>query len=132
MGRATEVKRLNNMRQALSMFDWDDEESILSLKKLLLRCAFAPQFLRGAEGRRFLSFLFTLHPGTTRDLMAIVRNQIPAGRKSVLEHYGDVLFRAWRCAGEQCLREIEREGVQARVSHPSTPRFTPSIFYGAL
>jgi hypothetical protein len=26
-----------------------NEESIASLKKLLLRCAFAPQFLRGAE-----------------------------------------------------------------------------------
>ena len=132
-GRATEVKRLNNMRQALSMFDWDDEESILSLKKLLLRCSFAPQFLRSAEGRRFLSFLFTLHPGTTRDLMAIVRNQIPAGRKSVLEHYGDVLFRAWRCAGEECLREIEREGVQARVTHlrPQPASRVIHISYGA-
>jgi len=62
-GRVGEVKRLNTMRQALAMFDWDDAESIGSLKTLLLRCAFAPQFLRPAEGRRFLSFLFTLHPG---------------------------------------------------------------------
>jgi condensin-2 complex subunit G2 len=128
--RATEVKRLNSMRHAFSMFDWDDDATILSLKKLLLRCAFAPQFLRSAEGRRFLSFLFTLHPGTTRDLMAIVRNQIPVARKSILAHYGDVLFRAWRCAGGECLHEIERVGVQGLADAAllaSTPQMAASL-----
>lgn len=129
-GRGAEVKRLNAMRTALALFDWDDETSILSVKKLLLRCAFAPHFLRGAEGRRFLSFLFTLHPGTTRDLMAIVRNQIPAGRRAVLEHYGDVLFRAWRSAGDDCLREIERAGVQGLAESAllaSTPQMAANL-----
>jgi len=42
-----------------------------------------------------------------RELGAIVRNQIPAGRKSVLEAYGDVLYRAWREGSGLCLLEVE-------------------------
>ena len=42
-----------------------------------------------------------------RELGAIVRNQIPAGRKSVLDAYGDILYRAWRDATGACLLEVE-------------------------
>lgn len=49
------------------------------------RCAFAPEYLRCAEGRRFLSALFCLQPQLSKELQAIVRNQIPSGRKSVLQ-----------------------------------------------
>jgi condensin-2 complex subunit G2 len=72
------VKRVHALRGALELFDFDDA-SIESLKKLLLRAAFAPGFLRAPEGRRFLSALFTIHAGLTRELYAIVRNQIPTG-----------------------------------------------------
>ena len=43
----------------------------------------------------------------SRELGAIVRNQIPAGRKSVLDAYGDILYRAWRDATGACLLEVE-------------------------
>ena len=72
------MKRCHALRGVLELFDFDDA-SIDSLKKLLLRAAFAPAFLKPAEGRRFLSHLFTLHTGLTRELYAIVRNQIPTG-----------------------------------------------------
>jgi hypothetical protein len=42
-----------------------------------------------------------------RELGAIIRNQIPAGRKSVLEAYGDILYRAWREGSGLCLLELE-------------------------
>ena len=80
-GTAAAVKRCHAMRAALSLFDFDDP-SIADLKRLLLRAAFAPPFLRTAEGRRFLAHLFTLQPAFVRELNAIIRNQIPAGRKS--------------------------------------------------
>ena len=129
-GKGSEVKRLHAASRALELFEWRDDESVASLKRLLLRCAFAPQFLRVPDGRRFLSFLFTLDPAFTRDLMAIVRNQIPAGRRSVLDAYGDVLFRAWRDAGTECMDEIERAGVQdlaERAILASTPRMNANV-----
>ena len=47
------------MRGALALLDWRDA-SIADLRRLLLRAAFAPAFLRAADGRRFLAHLFTL------------------------------------------------------------------------
>lgn len=56
----------------------------------------SPAFVHRTDGRRFLASLFGLDVSLVRELTAIVRNQIPAGRKAVLEAYGDVLFRAWK------------------------------------
>lgn len=72
------MKRCHALRGALEKFDFDDP-CIASLQKLLLRAAFAPVFLKAAEGRRFVSHLFTLHVGLTRELHAIIRNQLPTG-----------------------------------------------------
>lgn len=47
------------MRTALGLLDFEDE-SIGDLKRLLLRAAFSPTFLRCREGRRYLAHLFTL------------------------------------------------------------------------
>lgn len=58
----TDVKRLFNIRSALYLLDFDDP-SIESIRSLILRCFVHPAFLRVAEGRRFLSFLFTIHEG---------------------------------------------------------------------
>ena len=53
------MKRCAAMRCALDLLDFQDA-SIGDLKRLLLRAAFCPAFLRAAEGRRFLAHLFTL------------------------------------------------------------------------
>ena len=69
------------MRTALQLFDFEDP-SISDVKLLLLRAAFAPSFLRCAEGRRMVAYMFTLQPAFVAELTAIIKNQIPAGRKS--------------------------------------------------
>lgn len=43
----------------------------------------------------------------TLELGAIVRNQIPGGRASVLNGYGDILYRAWRDSAGSCRLEVE-------------------------
>ncbi len=48
-----------------------------------------------------------------RELGAIVRNQVPSGRASVLEAYGEILLRGWRAAAGACLFEVEAL-IQAR------------------
>lgn len=49
-----------------------------------------------------------------REIFAIVRNQIPSGRKSILETYGEILFKAWKVASGPCLYELEYNCVQVR------------------
>lgn len=100
------AKRCYVMRHALDLFEFDDGSAI-DLKKLLLRVAFAPLFLRCVEGRKFIAHTFSLHPDFVRDLGKIVRNQVPCCRTSVLDEYGDVLFRAWSGASGPCKYEIE-------------------------
>ena len=111
VARPADVKRLLGTREALECMDWGDDESggTADVKRLLLRCAFAPAFLRAEPGRRFLGWLFCLHPALTEELAAIVRNQVPAGRPSVLRAYGEVLFKSWRDpkAAGCCLEKIE-------------------------
>ena len=104
--KAADVKRLCAVRGALALFDYADP-SCDSIKGLMLRTAFCPAFLRAADGRRFIAFLFSLDPKLVEELMAIIRNQVPAGRKSVLEAFGDILFRAWRDLDGACLDQWE-------------------------
>lgn len=94
-GGQADVKRLLTVADCLSMLDFEDD-SIDSLKDLLLRCVAHPVFLQAQEGRRFLAGLFALHAPFSRDLHAAVKTQLPAGNRRVLEAYGDVYFRAWQ------------------------------------
>ena len=128
-GRLADVKRCYAMRDALALFDYDDE-SIGSLKLLLLRCTFAPAFLRAPDGRRFLAGLFCLSSSMVPDLMAIVRNQIPSGRKSLLDAYSDVLLKAWKGAAGQALYAVEYSCVQELMRaclHARTPALATSV-----
>lgn len=45
----------------------------------------------------------------------MVRAQIPFGRKSILETYGEVLFRAWKASEGELRREIEDGFLQGLV-----------------
>lgn len=64
-GVRADVKRLHSVREALCLLDFDDP-SIADMRHGLLRAALPGPFLRAAEGRRFLGFLFTLHPQMVR------------------------------------------------------------------
>lgn len=129
-GKAADVKRCYAMREALQLFDYDDATSIASLKRLLLRASFSPAFLRVQEGKRFISRTFHLQPQMVRELVAIVKNQIPCGRKSVCEAYGEIIYRAWREAAGPCLVEIEHSVIQELMRaaiHAGTPALAASL-----
>lgn len=63
------------MRDALELLDWDDP-SVADTRRYLLRAAFSPAFLRVPDGRRFVAFLFTLHPQMV--LLALFCCKLPA------------------------------------------------------
>jgi hypothetical protein len=58
----SDVKRLYTIRTTLQLLDFDDD-SIESIRSLLLRCFISPAFLRVPDGKRFLSYLFSVHEG---------------------------------------------------------------------
>lgn len=69
-----DVKRLYNVRGALLLFDFDDE-TIESIRSLILRVFMHPFFLKVPEGRRFLSFMFSIHAGKAAANQPPLRSQ---------------------------------------------------------
>lgn len=51
------------------------------------------------------------------ELTAVILNQIVSGRKSVLEAYGEIVFKAWRAATGACLERIETHLIQNVSQH---------------
>ena len=56
-----------------------------------------------------------------RELTAIIRNQIPAGRKSIVDAYGEIAFQAWRNTFGGCRFEVEHTLLQVRALSQQTP-----------
>ena len=46
------------------------------------------------------------------ELTAVLLNQLLSGRKSVLDAYGEIVYKAWRDATGACLERIENHLIQ--------------------
>ena len=88
-----DVKRVFTIRRAFNLLDFEDS-SIESIRVLILRCYIHPVFLKVAEGRRFLSFVFSLSAGLHPFVVSVMKPQIASG--TVSSAYGEVLLRTWR------------------------------------
>ncbi|CAA6662981.1 unnamed protein product [Spirodela intermedia] len=106
MNKKTYVHRVYAMRDAFLLFDFHDE-SIEDLKLLLLRCVITPLYLKTDEGRRFIAFMLTLNGKLLKEALALIKSQIPFGRKTVLEAYADILFRFWKHSEDSFRTETE-------------------------
>ncbi|CAI8588978.1 unnamed protein product [Vicia faba] len=127
--KKVDVHRVYMLREAFFLLDFEDD-SIEDLKLLLNRSVISPLFLKTEDGRKFLSFLFGLSDQLRKELLAMIRSQIPFGRKSMLEAYGDILFRAWKAAPEDSRSEIENGFLQDLVEgciHASSGSFASYI-----
>jgi hypothetical protein len=58
-----------------------------------------------------LSKCFTLDPDFSQEMMAVIKNQLLAGRHSLAEHYGDVLFGAWKQLSPATTKGSDKEGL---------------------
>ncbi|XP_047159470.1 uncharacterized protein LOC124829925 [Vigna umbellata] len=129
LNKKVDVHKVCLLREAFTLFDFDDE-SIDDLKLLLIRCMISPLYLKAEDGRRFLAFVFGLSHQVGKELLAMIRSQIPFGRKSMLEAYGDILFRAWRAAQGDSKSEIENGFLQDLIDaaiHASSGPFASYI-----
>ncbi|KAL5706813.1 hypothetical protein ACHQM5_024932 [Ranunculus cassubicifolius] len=114
LGKKVDVHRVYALREAFALLDFDDE-SIEDVKNLLLRCVIEPLYQKLDEGRRFVAFLFGLSGQLMKEVLALIRSQIPFGRKSTLEAYADILFRAWKVAEGSFKEAIEDEFLQGLI-----------------
>ncbi|XP_061338918.1 uncharacterized protein LOC133285671 [Gastrolobium bilobum] len=109
--KKVDVHRVYMLREAFALFDFEDE-SIEDLKLLLVRCVISPLYLKTEDGRKFLAFIFGLSDELKKELLEMIRSQIPFGRKSMLESYGDIMFRAWKASQGDSRNEIENGFLQ--------------------
>ncbi|KAH1223669.1 Condensin-2 complex subunit G2 [Glycine max] len=112
--KKVDVHRVCVLREAFALFDFDDE-SIEDLKLLLVRCLISPLYLKTEHGRRFLAFVFGLSDQLGKEFLAMIRSQISFGRKSMLEAYGDILFRVWRATQVDSRTGIENGFLQELI-----------------
>jgi len=74
--KASDVKRVFAFREALLVLDFEDATSA-SLRHILQQCAISPLFLAVGEGKRFLSYLFGLHPSLVDGLHMTIKSTLP-------------------------------------------------------
>ncbi|XP_028391007.1 condensin-2 complex subunit G2-like [Dendronephthya gigantea] len=115
-GMVVDVKRLWSLRQVLLLMDFEDESSC-SLKASLLQCLIHPVVLKVEEGRRFLSYLFGMHPKFTEEIHKVIKQQIPSCPIGTLVVYGEIYFKAWRAAKDVYLEKIEVFCLQDLMFH---------------
>ena len=87
--QSADVRRMYDMRDALHLLDFEDEESIGYLKSLLCRTVSSPWYLRDANGpgRKFIIFLLSGlgQEELTLDLHRAIRAQIPNNKVNVIK-----------------------------------------------
>lgn len=112
--KKVDVHRVYMLREAFTLLDFEDE-SIEDLKHLIMRCVISPLFLKTEDGRKFIAFTFGLNVQVLKEALAMVKSQIPFGRKSILEAFGEIVFRAWKVAEEMAKDEIENGFLQGMI-----------------
>jgi hypothetical protein len=92
-------------------------------------------YLQSGEGRKFLVFLFGLHPSLVEGLHRTVKNQLPLANLKVQRFYGDLYLRAWKsvaapggdptAGGKGAAPSVYRRAVEAcvQVRRRGTPSF---------
>lgn len=128
-GKKVDIRRVYALRDAFVLFDYEDE-SIEDMRLLLIRCVITPVYLKTEEGRKFISFVFGLNGRLLKEALALIRSQIPFGRKSVLEAYADILFRSWKGLQGDLKGEMEDGFLQGLIEgaiHGSSRSFAASV-----
>ena len=95
-----------------------------------MRCVISPLYFKTEEGRKFIAFIFGLSGQLVTEALAMIKSQIPFGRKSMLEAYGEIVFRVWKSVEGESKDEIENDFLQGLIEsaiHASSPAFAASI-----
>ena len=114
--RRPDILALHSLRAAFAHFDYTDETSA-SLVQLLARAALHPPLLRSREGRQLLAAVWSTSTLVGEAMHAAVKEQCVTGRRSLLEHYGDVYYRVWKESDEGGEGRRQCEGWLQQLMH---------------
>ncbi len=114
--RRSDIVALHGLRGAFGHFDYADETSA-SLVQLLARAAVHPPLLRSREGRQLLAAVWSTSEVVGESMHAAVKEHCVTGRRSLLEHYGDVYYRVWKESAEASESRQQCEGWLQQLMH---------------
>ena len=111
-GSATnaDIKRLWVMREAMKLLDFQERSTIAELRNLLLKTSTSALYLKNADGRKMIAYLFQLDPSLARDLHHSIRIQIPYSKTSALGAYGEIYSNAWKNVAQE--RAIDQDAIE--------------------
>ncbi|XP_074647754.1 condensin-2 complex subunit G2-like isoform X2 [Tubulanus polymorphus] len=105
------IKRIWNVHMALGKFNFENK-SFKQMKDLILRCCI-PTFVKCEEGRKFLTFVFSLNLNFMDELHETIKSQLPCCPRTFLECYAKIYFNAWKAASSDSFREkVEKSCIQ--------------------
>ncbi|XP_073533783.1 condensin-2 complex subunit G2 [Phyllobates terribilis] len=111
-----DIARLWQLHSSLLSFNYTSAESS-DVKDLLLQCFMGVNHIKREEGRRFLSFLFSLDVNFIKLIHGTIKNQLQCFPKSVLNHIAEIYFRAWKKGSGDILTTIEHVCIQDLMHH---------------
>ncbi|XP_077124682.1 condensin-2 complex subunit G2 [Ranitomeya variabilis] len=111
-----DIARLWQLHSSLLSFNYTSAESS-DVKDLLLQCFMAVNHIKREEGRRFLSFLFSLDVNFIKLIHGTIKNQLHCFPKSVMNHIAEIYFRAWKKGSGDILTTIEHVCIQDLMHH---------------
>lgn len=98
--KKADVKRVYAIRGTLEIIDFEDESSV-PLKHHLLRCFLTPVYISCPEGRKFLCELFQIGATFVNEVHLTVRQQFGFASQTMMGHYAQIYFKAWRASAEK-------------------------------
>ncbi|KJE93895.1 hypothetical protein CAOG_04613 [Capsaspora owczarzaki ATCC 30864] len=110
------VRRVQQLKEGLTLIDFDDIESSQSIRTLLLRCYLAPVYLGSNDGCKLLAYAFTLSLPFVADIHSTIKNQLPVCSAEHVTAYGNLYFAAWQISTGPFLTRIEQTCLQDLMS----------------
>eukprot|EP00892_Ulva_mutabilis_P008376 jgi/Ulvmu1/5910/UM026_0032.1 len=124
-GKAADVKRLHALREAFVNLDLHHPASQDTVNMILAACI-TPSFLRCAEGRRTLAYFFEMDSELACRLVKAMQGQICVGKPSMMDAYGEILFKAWQMHSEHsqehieaCIQQLMQDAILAQSTQLS-------------
>ncbi|KAI3652047.1 hypothetical protein MP228_003350 [Amoeboaphelidium protococcarum] len=136
LAKQADIKRIYAIREALSLFDFEDENTE-SLRDLLLYTFISPQFIRVSEGKKFLAYILSLGHSMALSAFEVVKGQLAVSSKNSFAAYGEVFYKAWKhIDGKQksqfendCLQELMNASLHMEWGSFGKMRLFFAIFY---
>ena len=133
-----DIKRVYKIHSAFTLLDYE-ANTIESIHIMLMNCYTNILYLKYNDGKKFLSYLFSVHLGLHKDILHTMRTHLLDGHNSdhhafartqmtkIATAYGDILYNAWKhMVDDSAEKQSIEESLQAllhQAIHSSNPPY---------